>query len=834
MAEAKLEIDSEPATFSRDIQQGAFEETGVCMYCPHCGNPVASDLKFCTNCGTQMPDLSLLANAEPAPAPAPVPVPVPAPAQTPVTPSPVVTAAPATNRRGATMRIVAAVIVVVLVLVAGTATFLGMRGLLPWQSVPVPSLDQLAGKQGATVDSLTADQVEQELRSEGFQTTRSQQYSGKNAGAFLAFSNVSEGQQLRHGDLIDIIESLGPGVPSGTVGTQAADSKQTLAGMNVPVTYRAVVTSVPGSSFGPADSSPQPGTVVATYPADGQPVTDTDKGITVAVATQSDTGIPVDYYGQDPDAVQADLESRGYTVTRKAKFSTKANVGKVVASDPALGTAAVAGTSVTLYYGVDSSSTHDVFTGIYPATGVNVGTEAAWGTYCRKDGDCITLSKDCSKGYCELYSSQAPTSLSKDEASTKLEPCLGIMTSCLPSSQDDWQYFAKDNGNLVYGTTGTFELTTERQLRDATCETDWDYPYYHGVGSVTTCIDGKLETYTQDEYDAQHPNTSYSNESLVPDLEYQMDDVWYVYVPVGADITSVERAGYFDDNAMSEARSQGAPNANTPYFIARDPSLYDTREVRLSDISNQDVWLPTSPFMPFLDNSSRLAVNPAPSDQSAYYLVENPVDPNNLGAFPETDIDDLSSSDESTSEPSESAQPSPSATSSESSASPSASPSATPKTYTPDEVKAAVGSGDFTPLAGTYCAKYSSTPDSCYTIDASGKITLTGDERGTEQLKTKTISQEDTTLFLSGLDSYGGCITETGVDYSNYNCDLASTYIPYWIIYCPDPGSIDWASLGAISTPRENTPYIHTAYKGATSDYAHSDGYFDNTYYKVS
>ncbi|WP_158216386.1 PASTA domain-containing protein, partial [Pseudoscardovia radai] len=514
---------------------------------------MASDLKFCTNCGTRMPDLSLLANAEPAPAPAPVPVPVPAPAQTPVTPSPVVTAAPATNRRGTTMRIVAAVIVVVLVLVAGTATFLGTRGMLPWQSVPVPSLDQLAGKQGATVDSLTADQVEAELRSEGFQTTRSQQYSGKNAGAFLSFSNVSEGQQLRHGDLVDIVESLGPGVPSGTVGAKAADSKQTLAGMNVPVTYRAVVTSVPGSSFGPADSSPQPGTVVATYPADGQPVTDTDKGITVAVATQSDTGIPVDYYGQDPDAVQADLESRGYTVTRKAKFSTKANVGKVVASDPALGTAAAAGTSVTLYYGVDSSSTHDVFTRIYIylTTGGNDGPEAAQGTYCRKDGDCITLSKDCSGSYCDLYSSQ--TGSADVSGMTELFPCFFAQGTCM-YNPDTTTSLGTDraphweDSPLLFGNTGTFELTTWRQVTNGYCGTDGDWKYWKretmsGGNSMQVCVDGQIR---------QDPGV----DSSLDDPGYQMDDAWYVYVPVGADIKAVEDMGYFDADAMSQAASQ--------------------------------------------------------------------------------------------------------------------------------------------------------------------------------------------------------------------------------------------------------------------------------------
>ena len=766
----------------------------------------------------------------------------------------VATAAVAQPHRRHTKRIVAAIVVVVLVLVAGTATFLGMHRMLPWQSIPVPSLDQIAGKQGTSVDSLTADQVEAELKSEGFQTSRSQQYSGKSAGAFLAFSNVSEGQQLKHGSLIDIIESLGPGVPSGTVGAKAADSKQTLADMNVPVTYRAVVTSVPGSSFSPAgtdnsstgtdsdstdQSAAQPGTVVATYPADGQPVTDTGTGITVAVAAQSDTGIPIDYYGQDPDAVEADLESRGYSVTRKAKFSTKANVGKVVASDPALGTTAAAGAKVTLYYGVDSSSTHDVFTDIYqPTTGANDGPEAAQGTYCRKDGDCITLTKDCSGSYCELYSSQAPKSSSTTGASTALQTCFGAQASCLPSTKDEWQIistYSNQSQDLIYGSTGTFELTTDRQLRNKTCETDWDTQIDTGVSGPdspeTRCVDDKRQSYSSSQSQIPADNPS-----------YQMDDVWYVYVPVGADIASVAKAGYFDADAMNEAASQGDPNADTPYFIARDPSLYDETKIHMADVTNLDEYK-QGPFVPFLGNSSRLAVKPAPSAQSAYYLVENPVDPNNLGAFPETDIDDLNSSDDTTSEPSESAQPSPSATSSESSASPSASPSATQKTYTPDEIKAAVGSGDFTPIAGTYCAKYSETPNSCYTIDASGNITLSGisgDDRGTEQLKTTVDDWQDfngnsTMLYLSGLDSYRGCMTSSGVDHSNLNCSNADTVWPYQILYCPDPSAIDWDSLGALSKPKENVPFIRPAlHSGNSGDYTMTDGFFDYAYFKVS
>ncbi|WP_245834804.1 PASTA domain-containing protein [Pseudoscardovia radai] len=567
-----------------------------------------------------------------------------------------------------TRRIVAAILVVVLVLVAGTATFLGMRGMLPWQSVPVPSLDQLAGKQGATVDSLTADQVEQELRSEGFQTTRSQQYSGKSAGAFLAFSNVSEGQQLRHGGLIDIVESLGPGVPSGTVGTQAADSKQTLAGMNVPVTYRAVVTSVPGSSFSSAGtdsgstgtdagstdpSAATPGTVVATYPADGQPVTDTDKGITVAVATQSDTGIPVDYYGQDPDAVEADLESRGYTVTRKAKFGTKANVGKVVASDPALGTAAAAGTSVTLYYGVDSQTVatdrDKALASSDPARAIYANTMKAAGLYCKTDGSgCITLTQACpDSDYCFLTSSQLDPD-SNYGYPIGLDPCYIAQGTCMGDLKATGAGTDKaaswDDSPLLFGDTGTFELVSSRQIAYGYCGTDGDWKYWKretmsGGDSWQVCVNGQVQDY--------HSLADGQNADTVDDPGYQMDDAWYVYVPVGADIKAVEDMGYFDTDAMSQAASQGEPDSDTPYLIARDPSLYTDQQRRqykhdvFPDLASVDMTTNVNPSIAFLGNHARYAVKPAPSAQSAYYLVENPTDPNNLASFPQIPDDQI-------------------------------------------------------------------------------------------------------------------------------------------------------------------------------------------------
>ncbi|MDO5687718.1 MAG: hypothetical protein Q4G29_00175 [Pseudoscardovia radai] len=737
------------------------------------------------------------------------------------------------------MRLVAAVVVVVLVLVAGTATFLGMHRMLPWQSVPVPSLDQIAGKQGATVDSLTADQVEAELRSEGFRTTRSQQYSGKSAGAFLAFSNVSEGQQLRHGDLIDIVESLGPGVPSGTVGAKATDSKQTLAGMNVPVTYRAVYTA--GGQVTDSSGSARTltdGMVAATYPADGQPVTDIGAGITVAVATTQGTGIPVDYYGQDPAVVQADLASRGYTVAWEPRFATKANIGKIVGSDPALGSAAAAGTSVTLYYGVDSSTAqgmHDDALAMNSDGILISDLTAAAGLYCKADGsDCITLSEDCGQRSCVLVSSQTgPADVS---GMTELVPCFFAQGTCMYNPDtttslgtDRAPYW--EGSPLLFGDTGTFELTTWRQVVYGYCGTSGDWKYWKqetvsGGDSMQVCVDGQIR-------DAYHMDISHD----VDDPGYQMDDAWYVYVPVGADIKAVEDMGYFDADAMSQAASQGEPDSGTPYLIARDPSLYTDQQRRqykhdvFPDLASVDMTTNVNPSIAFLGNHARYAVKPAPSAQSAYYLVENPLAQQRLGVFAEANIDGTASSD-SESSPGPSELPS---SASGDSSSPQESTATPQKRYTSEEAVASIHQGDFTPVAGTYCSYDSPQfPNRCVTITETGMISGTGnameEQRGSQQLGADAQGAEGTVLLEAPM-SYWKCIGDDGVAHpaAFEDCDLAHAVPSYTVTIYLDPGKEDWGSWGYPSNPRD-IPFLTELQDEREMEFSHT---FEDCFYKM-
>ncbi|MEJ5922178.1 hypothetical protein WD012_07645 [Bifidobacterium thermophilum] len=146
----------------------------------------------------------------------------------------------------------------------------------------------------------------QALQHQGFKTRVSKQYSGKPAGRFLGYANAKPGQRVRRNTPIVIKASQGPGVPQGTVGSKASTVVNTLASMHVPVTYKAVTIDASGKSAKKA------GTVLATYPKDGNAVKNKSKGIVVAVVQDGD-GIPVDYYGKDPDTVKKSLESKGFS-----------------------------------------------------------------------------------------------------------------------------------------------------------------------------------------------------------------------------------------------------------------------------------------------------------------------------------------------------------------------------------------------------------------------------------------------------------------------------------------------------------------------------------------
>lgn len=134
------------------------------------------------------------------------------------------------------------------------------------------------------------------------------------------------------------------------MGKQATKVVSTFKTMGVPVHYKQVPVS---------DTKKKPiGSVVATYPAEGQALSDGDKddGIYIGVATKSDGGaISIDIVGRDVDTVKSELESQGHDVTLVPRLASKKFVGKVSGSDPMPGSTVAEGDAVTLYYGIDAS-----------------------------------------------------------------------------------------------------------------------------------------------------------------------------------------------------------------------------------------------------------------------------------------------------------------------------------------------------------------------------------------------------------------------------------------------------------------------------------------------
>lgn len=549
-------------------------------------------------------------------------------------------------------RMVAWIVAAALVVTGGaTMGALAYRGKLPWQPVEVPTVDQIAATANTDKSKLTAVQVQSVLETQGIKTELTHRYSGIAKGGFVGFANVKDGEKIARATTVQITESDGPGVPKGTVGQTATDAQATLESMNVPVIYRSVHVSADAKT---AQGQSANGTVMGSYPADGEPVSDTSKGIEVAVGTSDGAGIPVDYFGQDPDQVQSALEKTGFTVVRKAKFSTKQNVGKVVATYPALGST-VDSTNMTVieFYGVDATSTKDVFTdpgetqqaksrddyfnfspnpaGYYG----NDGVEAAYGIYCTKDGSkCKTLGNRFSQ---QLEYDDQANSFTNSSDLPKLFVCSTLNTTYPCLGKED-QGLGDSLNPLVYGSTGAFEITDYAQLSTVSCG---------GTGSDKkdlANLNARVADFQAQGFDDEVKKT---DTSCSANATFDMDDDWYVYMPVGADLASVESAGYFDADALKDAQSKPQPDADTPYIVVRDASQYDFTSLPASDYSKENTadgvaWYYRSPFVEFLGNSNRVGMKPAPTDDDVYYLVEDPFDLENLTNYPTTNVNSAS------------------------------------------------------------------------------------------------------------------------------------------------------------------------------------------------
>ena len=157
-------------------------------------------------------------------------------------------------------------------------------------------------------------------------------------------------------------------------------------------------------------------------------------------------------------------------------------------------------------------------------------------------------------------------------------------------------------------------------------------------------------------------------------LKYEMKDFLLV-VPVGADMESLESSGYFQDKAGQ------SPDNDRPYILQRDNSLYKTTSISID--STDELSSKSNPFVPTRTSKPQVKFAPAPSADKAYYLVENPIDWNQL----ESSQDTTSESAKQVSYP------------------------------TLDEVRKSLKENDFSPIAGKYCTKDEKT---CMVITKQG------------------------------------------------------------------------------------------------------------------
>lgn len=572
-----------------------------------------------------------------------------------------------------------AIIVSALVIVGGgaTAAFLTYRAGL-WGGTPLPTAQEVSGGS----DTATADDVIATLKSKNVKTSRKTVFSGKKKGSFLGYVGHQPGDRIKSGTSVTVQESAGPGVPSGTVGKKAAKVVSTFKSMGVPVHYKAVPVS---------DTKKKPvGSVVATYPADGQPVAskEKDKGIYIGVAEKNDDAIGVDIVGQDADTVKSKLEKQGYDVTLMPRFSSKKNVGKIAGSDPAPGSTLSEGDSITLYYGIDASGVKDAYT-VHdsPETGgdnlMGVSGVAA-GQWCNNAGDCITF-KDSGDGgdygsYIKYLEGRDGTKY--DEYET-LASCDSIQSPYCSSPKAEY---------LLTGDTGAFELFPHSSLTNYWCGTSQEDSNTAG-GSV--CNGGRMVA-----------NGDYSH---ISGATYHMQD-FYLVVPVGAKLDELTSDGYFDADALAAAKKQKAVDTTRPFLIYRDPKLYDKTTAEMTAKS-------TNPFMPYggynSKNSDAVKMKPAPSDSTVYYMVES-VDLD----WDELEDANVTTAGDNGSGKSDDASGKTSGKSSGKSSGKTSAKSA--KDMSLADIHSALDKGDFSPIAGKYCLKDGSI---CVTIDKSGKTT---------------------------------------------------------------------------------------------------------------
>ena len=166
-------------------------------YCTRCGQPIKPEAMFCANCGAPV-TLGDATNDATRMASPPAPVTPVAPAATSMAPS------AGDSARRKLMIMIAAVIVVIALVVAGIVT----KGFGAWSERQIPQIDA----------SAKASDVVAKLESSGIHVKRAKAYGAAKQGEYLRLDGYEPGEHVGRDETVTVVESLGPGVPEGTVG----------------------------------------------------------------------------------------------------------------------------------------------------------------------------------------------------------------------------------------------------------------------------------------------------------------------------------------------------------------------------------------------------------------------------------------------------------------------------------------------------------------------------------------------------------------------------------------------------------------------------------------
>ena len=489
---------------------------------------------------------------------------------------------------------VVAAVALVAAVIAGIVTYnLELWGGKTLPDVTVPSAS--VSRASKTTD---AKVVVKQLEEKGFSARTVREFSGLKQGTFLGYRNADAGSRVRSGSTVTVRESAGPGVPKGTIGKKAEDVVKTFSDMGVPVHYKQVTIS--------DSNTVAEGSVVSTSPAPGQGMSDAKDGIYIGVATKDDDGLPSDIVGQNIADVKTSLESKGYVVKVKRRLSSRKYVGKVSGSQPGPGSQLSEGQTITLYQGVDAKGAKQSFIDHSETSGNGMLTglsDVAVGQWCTKAGDCITLGLDNysadTMSFLEVTSGGADTKYSM--TGQELVSCDAVQQSYCSNQKADY---------LLTGDSGAFELFPIKAFETYWCGDS----SLGGEGDLRKCVAGNVRSIDSNSSDPSDYKPDGSG-------KYRMMDLFAVF-PVGSDVESVEDDGYFDASALAAAKKQKAVDTDRPFLMYRDASQYKESEKESSYTTDS-----FNPFLPYDGyNGSKNAVTkmkPAPSDETAYYLVED-------------------------------------------------------------------------------------------------------------------------------------------------------------------------------------------------------------------